>query len=194
MRLRQLRQPLFTLCLPAGKIHARCLLPRILVLLHRVRLNELLNASTSCISDGFLSVPFMRDQCIRVLRDDYPLVLRVSSLRGRRRQLLTMSSASTLQFPFDTSVSPLTLLICAVSLCIAVYLAATSKKPKQGLRWAPSPPGWPIVGNLPDIIKAAGADRMHLQMQEWAKTYGPVVKVSAGTIDVSSSGWCGIRC
>lgn len=105
-----------------------------------------------------------------------------------------MPSASALQLPFDTSVSPITLLICATALCIAFYLASTSKKPKQGLRWAPSPPGWPIVGNLPDIIKAAGADRMHLQMQEWAKKYGPVVKVSAGTIDVSVPFSCWIPC
>ena len=96
-----------------------------------------------------------------------------------------MPLSSSLNSFIDTSISPLTVFICLIVLCIALHLRSSSKKPKNGLRWAPSPPGWPIVGNLPDIIKAAGADRMHLQMQSWAKQYGPVVKVSAGTIDVS---------
>ncbi|KAJ9094968.1 hypothetical protein QFC21_005760 [Naganishia friedmannii] len=85
----------------------------------------------------------------------------------------------------DFSFSPTTLLLCVSCIAVAVFIHTkrNTKTLKSGLRWAPSPPGYPVVGNLPDIVKAAKADRMHLQMQTWAKEYGPVVKVSAGTID-----------
>lgn len=87
----------------------------------------------------------------------------------------------------NLTLSPSILLLCVS--CIVIALLFHTKRSatilKKGLRWAPSPPGFPVVGNLPDIIKAAKADRMHLQMHTWAKEYGPVVKVSAGTIDVS---------
>ncbi|KAJ9115440.1 hypothetical protein QFC22_005198 [Naganishia vaughanmartiniae] len=85
----------------------------------------------------------------------------------------------------DVSFSPTTLLLCFSCIVVAllIHTKRNAKTIKSGLRWAPSPPGYPIVGNLPDIIKAANADRLHLLIQTWAKEYGPVVKVSAGRID-----------
>lgn len=106
-----------------------------------------------------------------------------------QRQHLTCKMPGTASL-LDVSFSPITLLLCIACLLITllIHTKRNAKALKEGRRWAPSPPGYPVVGNLPDIIKAAKADRMHLQMQTWAKEYGPVVKVSAGTIDVSICG------
>lgn len=78
--------------------------------------------------------------------------------------------------------------VASLALLSAVswYLLQSRSRAPKGLREAPSPPGYPIIGNLPDVIMAAKSDTMHLLMQRWAKQYGPVVKVKVGPVNVSS--------
>ena len=49
----------------------------------------------------------------------------------------------------------------------------TTQTPRQ-LQDLPGPPGWPLLGNLPQIEAA----RFHLQLGDWARQYGRVFKPS----------------
>lgn len=51
----------------------------------------------------------------------------------------------------------------------------------------PTPPGVPLLGNLPDIIKASKKGIMHILFQEYAQKYGDVVRIRAGPNEVRSS-------
>ncbi|OKO97791.1 hypothetical protein PENSUB_9717 [Penicillium subrubescens] len=47
----------------------------------------------------------------------------------------------------------------------------------------PAPAGWPLLGNMPDLIKAGSAKKLHLLMQYWAKQYGEVYRVRVGPVE-----------
>lgn len=47
----------------------------------------------------------------------------------------------------------------------------------------PSPSGWPLLGNMPDLIKAGSAKKLHILMQDWAKSYGEVYRVRVGPVE-----------
>jgi hypothetical protein len=53
---------------------------------------------------------------------------------------------------------------------------------KSKLPLPPKPPGVPILGNLPEFIKAAIKGEMHLLLQKWTEEYGEVVRVQLGPI------------
>jgi Cytochrome P450 len=53
---------------------------------------------------------------------------------------------------------------------------------KNKLPLPPKPPGVPILGNLPEFIKAAVKGEMHLLLQKWTEEYGEIVRVQLGPI------------
>lgn len=44
----------------------------------------------------------------------------------------------------------------------------------------PQPPGWPLIGNTIEFIRAANRGEMHLLLQRWAEEYGEVMRVQVG--------------
>ena len=47
---------------------------------------------------------------------------------------------------------------------------------------APQPPGLPLLGNLPEFIKAASRKELHLLIEKWHRTYGDLIRVKLGPV------------
>ncbi|KAM5350215.1 hypothetical protein ACJ41O_006720 [Fusarium nematophilum] len=79
-------------------------------------------------------------------------------------------------------MSPLTgltlLAILAITLVILRPLFSSSGKNPP-----PGPPGWPVLGNILDIVSAAKAKRLHYLFEGWANKYGDVMLVRSGVED-----------
>ncbi|KAM5358048.1 hypothetical protein ACJZ2D_015645 [Fusarium nematophilum] len=80
------------------------------------------------------------------------------------------------------TMSPLTgltlLAILAITLVILRPLFSSSGKNPP-----PGPPGWPVLGNILDIVSAAKAKRLHYLFEGWANKYGDVMLVRSGVED-----------
>ncbi|KAJ4308418.1 hypothetical protein N0V84_012115 [Fusarium piperis] len=76
-------------------------------------------------------------------------------------------------------ISPLTgLTLLAIALVILRPLFSSSSKNPP-----PGPPGWPVLGNILDIVSAAKAKRLHYLFEEWANKYGDVMLIRSGVED-----------
>jgi len=47
----------------------------------------------------------------------------------------------------------------------------------RSIRDQPGPPGLPVTGNLHQLLRIS---RLHLVSEEWARRYGPIVRVQVG--------------
>lgn len=72
-------------------------------------------------------------------------------------------------------------LVVTLLVLLMVYFILVNYYGKRGqLPLPPQPKGWPVVGNLPEFIKAAENGQMHLLVQDWANTFGDVMRVKLG--------------
>lgn len=85
-----------------------------------------------------------------------------------------------------TDFSNLTLLTLVGTIFVSYFVFSyVSRKwrSRSSLPLPPKPPGVPIVGNLPDILKATSKHAQHLLFFDWAKKYGEVFRVQAGPVE-----------
>jgi hypothetical protein len=73
-------------------------------------------------------------------------------------------------------------LLFVVLATLSFILWQWKSSSKNKLPLPPKPPGVPILGNLPEFIKAAVKGEMHLLLQKWTDEFGEVVRVQLGPI------------
>ncbi|KAF6817421.1 hypothetical protein CMUS01_12089 [Colletotrichum musicola] len=76
----------------------------------------------------------------------------------------------------------LLLLALALSLLFLGVARLWTRLRRSELRLPPQPPGKPILGHLPELIRENRARRWHLKLNEWAREYGPIFGVQTGYI------------
>ncbi|OAL52704.1 cytochrome P450 [Pyrenochaeta sp. DS3sAY3a] len=69
-----------------------------------------------------------------------------------------------------------------IILVIGVLLFKAQKylQDRKKLPLPPTPPGWPLLGNLLDVLSATKTGQQHLLFDKWAREYGDIVRVEAG--------------
>lgn len=78
---------------------------------------------------------------------------------------------------------PLSVLVISLSLIILfIIITKRRRTTRHGLPLPPIPPGWPLIGNLPDLAKYGGRKEVHLLMEKWARQYGDIFGVQVGPV------------
>src|SRR5689334_75044 len=72
------------------------------------------------------------------------------------------------------------LIACGV-LLFGVFIFQNISK-KHELPLPPQPPGWPLLGNTVDMMKAGKNGELHLQLEKWARQYGEICRVRVGLV------------
>lgn len=75
------------------------------------------------------------------------------------------------------------LLVFGLLACLIVLAVTKIEKvvrERKLLPLPPMPPGYPLVGNLPQLQKAGKTREEHLLFQRWAEEYGPLYRVKIG--------------
>lgn len=75
------------------------------------------------------------------------------------------------------------LLVFGLLACLIVFAVTKIEKvvrERKLLPLPPMPPGFPLVGNLPQLQKAGKTREEHLLFQRWAEEYGPLYRVKIG--------------
>lgn len=75
------------------------------------------------------------------------------------------------------------LLVFGLLACLIVFAVTKIEKvvrERKLLPLPPMPPGYPLVGNLPQLQKAGKTREEHLLFQRWAEEYGPLYRVKIG--------------
>lgn len=75
--------------------------------------------------------------------------------------------------------------VLVISLGLVIFLVIFTKRRRgtsHGLSLPPIPPGWPLVGNLPDLAKYGSRKEVHLLMEKWARQYGDIFGVRVGPV------------
>lgn len=75
------------------------------------------------------------------------------------------------------------LLVFGLLACLIVLAVTKIEKvvrERKLLPLPPMPPGFPLVGNLPQLQKAGKTREEHLLFQRWAEEYGPLYRVKIG--------------
>src|ERR1700712_2166622 len=74
------------------------------------------------------------------------------------------------------------LLVTAGFLFVCLLLWEKFFKNKGELPLPPKPPGYPLLGNAVEFIKAAKKGRMHLLLEKWAREHGELIRVQIGPV------------
>ncbi|EKG17443.1 Cytochrome P450, partial [Macrophomina phaseolina MS6] len=72
------------------------------------------------------------------------------------------------------------LIACGV-LLFGVFIFQNISR-KHELPLPPQPPGWPLLGNTVDMMKAGRNGELHLQLEKWARQYGEICRVRVGLV------------
>ncbi|KAM7291380.1 cytochrome P450 2H1-like [Ixodes scapularis] len=76
--------------------------------------------------------------------------------------------------------TPLSLVVASVVIAAVVLLTWFRSTKSRALKLPPGPKGLPILGHLPFLKNSLQYDRC----AQWAKTYGPVLRIDAGIANV----------
>lgn len=71
-------------------------------------------------------------------------------------------------------------IVFAASLYFLYNLVEFSIRNRNALPLPPEPRGYPIIGKLPEVIKASKKGEQHLLFQQWARQHGDLYKVKLG--------------
>lgn len=82
----------------------------------------------------------------------------------------------------ETSAVTRGALLLAILATISYVLYQWKTPTKNKLPLPPMPPGIPILGNLPEFIKAAAKGEMHLLLQRWTEEYGEILRLNLGPV------------
>lgn len=82
----------------------------------------------------------------------------------------------------ETSVITRGALLLALLAILSYFLYQWRTSGKDKVPLPPMPPGVPILGNLPEFIKAAAKGEMHLLLQKWAEEYGEILRLNLGPV------------
>src|SRR5471032_2849772 len=66
------------------------------------------------------------------------------------------------------------------SKSVTMELAPDARLAPRSLADVPGPRGWPLLGNLPQMT----ASRIHRDVEDWARRYGPLFKLRFGPLPV----------
>lgn len=71
--------------------------------------------------------------------------------------------------------------ICVLSITVLLTYNVWHNYVQRGkIPLPPSPPGFPILGNLIEFVKDAKKASQHLLLQRWAEKYGDIIGVKIG--------------
>lgn len=66
---------------------------------------------------------------------------------------------------------------------IAAFLLIRLTLGSSNKNLPPGPEGWPVLGNIVDIVRAGKSKRLHLLFENWARQYGDVMRIRSGLED-----------
>lgn len=79
-----------------------------------------------------------------------------------------------------SAVQVIVLTAVPVAVFFLVLHVWQQKSGKGKLPLPPTPPGKPILGNLPDFVSAAKQGTAHLLVEDWTRQYGDIIRVKLG--------------
>jgi cytochrome P450 family 619 len=95
------------------------------------------------------------------------------------RMMDTMLPDSLHQLPFSFILSVLFLIIAAIYISSRLLSPSTSQK---NLPLPPGPKGYPLLGNLLDLLPTIPKGTQHLLFQKWAREYCEIYRVQLGPV------------
>lgn len=67
-------------------------------------------------------------------------------------------------------------------VALAGYAFWSRMQNSSKLPLPPQPPGIPLLGNLPEFLKALAANKPHILLAKWAQEYGEIIRVQVGPV------------